>query len=95
MAKPLGSPKVGGRKKGTPNKSTSELRETFNTLINNNLDNIQEWLEKCAKRNPGKALDVLTRMAELIMPKPIAEADQPKQNDWYAEKAKELMKKVV
>lgn len=95
MAAPKNHPKYGGRVKGVPNRSTTELRETFNLIVNNNIDNIQIWLEKCAKDNPGKALDVITRIAELIMPKMPEGNSNLSDRDWYAEQAKKMLSKVV
>jgi hypothetical protein len=79
----------GGRKKGTPNKATSEAREAFQLVYERQLPNLERWLVETgdgyekrvrAKRgqpartvtvepNPGKAADILTRMAEHFVPK--------------------------
>ena len=40
MAKPKGSPKVGGRVAGTPNKATVEFRETVTKLLSDNASNV-------------------------------------------------------
>ena len=33
MARPKGTPKTGGRAKGTPNKTTKEVKEWLNVLL--------------------------------------------------------------
>lgn len=59
----------GGRPKGTPNKNTSKIRDAFQRLIETNLDNMTEWLEKVAESSPKEALDILNKMAEYTTPK--------------------------
>lgn len=61
--------KFGGRKKGTPNKSTKETREAFKKVLNDNLDNLDVWLNKVAYKNPEKAINILLKIAEFIIPK--------------------------
>lgn len=66
-----------GRKKGVPNKSTIEFRETVTKLLEDNKDNFAKWLKQVAegdqeievKPNPAKALDILTGLAEYAAPK--------------------------
>lgn len=75
MAKAKGSAKVGGRVAGTPNKATVEFRETVTALLLNNAANVELWLARVAngggdvKPDPGKALDLLARLAEFAAPK--------------------------
>lgn len=75
MAKAKGSAKVGGRVAGTPNKATVEFRETVTALLSNNAANVELWLARVAngdgdvKPDPGKALDLLARLAEFAAPK--------------------------
>jgi len=69
MAFKEGHEKMGGRQKGTPNKSTNKIREAFTRLVEHNLDNMTEWLEKVAKNNPEKALTIINQMAEYTTPK--------------------------
>lgn len=70
-------PKTGGRTKGTPNKVTQEFRETVQALLDANKDNVCRWLTLVAegdgtdsgKPDPGKALDLLAKLAEFAAPK--------------------------
>jgi len=38
-------------------------------LIENNLSNIEKWLNDVAADNPGKALDFLLKLSEFVIPK--------------------------
>lgn len=66
-----------GRKKGVPNKSTTEFRDTVKRLLENNSENVGKWLQSVAegdpdaevKADPGKALDLLAKLAEFAAPK--------------------------
>jgi len=93
MAAPLGHKKAGGRQKGTTNKSISDLRSIFSTLLINNEGNMQTWIDKLAQRNPGKALEIITKMADYLIPKPIQEGEKSPELDWYAEQARKMMEK--
>ncbi|MFN5802958.1 MAG: hypothetical protein ACK44V_08980, partial [Burkholderiales bacterium] len=61
----------------TPNKATREFRETINKLLEGNADNVAKWLtivaegdlEREIKPDPGKALDLLAKLAEFAAPK--------------------------
>ena len=58
-----------GRPKGTPNKATTEIKEAYVNLIHGNLDQIQEWLNRVAQRNPEKAFDMLMKLSPFVLPK--------------------------
>jgi hypothetical protein len=66
-----------GRKTGIPNKVTTEFRETVQRLLDDNRDNVGRWLTLVAegdgtdsgKPDPGKALDMLAKLAEYAAPK--------------------------
>jgi hypothetical protein len=70
-------PKTGGRKAGTPNKVNAEFREVVRKLLDDNADNMARWLLLVAegdgtdsgKPDPGKALDLLAKLAEFAAPK--------------------------
>jgi hypothetical protein len=70
-------PKTGGRKKGTPDKITSEFRETVRKLLEDNNENFGRWLALVAegdgseggKPDPAKALDLIVKLAEYAAPK--------------------------
>ena len=61
--------KYGGRQKGTPNKATARLREAFTELLVGNMGRLQELLDKVAEKNPEKALELLLKLSEFVLPK--------------------------
>lgn len=61
--------KYGGRKKGTPNKEVKDIRETFQVLIENNLDKMDLWINQLAEKNPEKAINTILRLSDFILPK--------------------------
>lgn len=69
MAAKKGHVKIGGRKKGTPNKSTKEIREAYQKLIALNTENMTDWLVRIAKKNPAKAFQLITDLSEFVLPK--------------------------
>lgn len=58
-----------GRKKGTQNKYTKQIKEAFGLLLENNLDNLSTWLAQVAADDPKAALDIMMRMSERFVPK--------------------------
>lgn len=65
-----------GRAKGVPNKATTEFRETVKQLLEDNRENVAIWLKAVAdgggdpdKADPGKALDLMAKLAEFAAPK--------------------------
>lgn len=78
--KPTGAAAMGpgpGRPKGVPNKITTEFRETVRKLLEDNSENVGRWLLLVAegdgsehgRPDPGKALDLLAKLAEFAAPK--------------------------
>ena len=55
-----------GRPKGTPNKTTSEIRKAFQTLVSNNIDTLQNDLNLL---EPEKRISYIIKFAEFIIPK--------------------------
>lgn len=72
-----GDKPAGGRKPGVPNKVTQEFRETVRQLLDDNRENVGRWLTLVAegdgtdkgRPDPGKALDLLAKLAEFAAPK--------------------------
>lgn len=77
MARPKGSPKLGGRAAGTPNKATQDVRQAIAMFAENNVSKLEEWLRKTAegdpdnnvKPDPGKAADLFLKAIEYHIPK--------------------------
>lgn len=53
--------KTGGRKAGTPNKITQDLREKFKFLIEDNMDKLQNDIEQLEPKDRIKAIIDLSR----------------------------------
>lgn len=68
---PIGfSGKAGpGRPPGLPNKATQEFRVALNNLLEHVAPKMVEWLEKVAEKDPARALDLMSKLAEYIHPK--------------------------
>ena len=67
MAKPKGSPKVGGRVKGTPNKVTAPIREKFQQLLDEY--GIDEMVKDLRELSPKDRMTIISGLAEYIVPK--------------------------
>lgn len=57
--------KTGGRTKGTLNKTTSELRERFTLLIDNNFDKLQIDIDLL---EPKDRIKVILELAKFVVP---------------------------
>ncbi len=69
MFQPGQSGNPSGRKKGTLNKNTKQIREAYQKLTEDNLDNMNLWLMQTASEDPAKAMDLMLRLSEYIIPK--------------------------
>jgi hypothetical protein len=56
-----------GRKAGTPNKTTEELRGLFQSFIEANIDTLQSDFDKL---EPKDRLSFIERLARLVLPTP-------------------------
>jgi hypothetical protein len=61
--------KFGGRRKGTPNKTTRAARDVFAELLDANRGKVQALFDRIAERQPAKALELYVKVAEFVMPK--------------------------
>ena len=67
-----GRPKTGGRKPGTANRTTAQLRELLTATLEAKLDELPELLEAL---EPAKQVEALIRLLPYIMPRIQGEAD--------------------
>jgi len=58
-----------GRPKGIPNKTTKQIREAYQKLTEDNLDRMSIWISQVASEDPAKAMDIMIRLSEYIIPK--------------------------
>jgi hypothetical protein len=58
-----------GRKKGSMNRYTKQVKEAFGLLLEGNLENLSIWLAQVAADDPKAALDIMMRMSERFVPK--------------------------
>lgn len=73
----MAAPKVGrnrgnagvGRKKGTPNKATADVRAAIALIAQANVENVQDWLRRTARKQPARALDLYLSLCEYHIPK--------------------------
>lgn len=65
--------KFGGREKGTPNKTTQEIKETLKEVLVLELKDIKEVLKKLS---PNKKVDVIIKLAQLVLPRATEEEDK-------------------
>ena len=69
MAGAGGKREGAGRTKGVSNKVTTETREAFKKLVEANTPEFQSWLDRIAESNPSKAFELVTNLAEYVLPK--------------------------
>ena len=62
-----GTPKTGGRQKGTPNKITKSVREKLEKIVTRNMRTIQRDLDNIA--DPKDRLMILEKFMAYIVPK--------------------------
>jgi len=58
-----------GKKKGTPNRVTTEMREACLNLLNRNMPKLNKWLDEVAEDDPAKAFELLVKVMEFALPK--------------------------
>lgn len=61
--------KTGGRRKGSVNKITKEVRGLLQEVVNNNLCYVDSWLKRTAEEDPREALKCFISLAEFVIPK--------------------------
>ena len=58
-----------GRPKGAQNKNTRQIREAYQRLVENNLDNMTLWLTRIASEDEEKAMEIMLKLSEYVIPK--------------------------
>jgi len=65
MPKEKGDPKTGGRQKGSINKATISIRDSFKSLIENNLEQIEKDL---LVLKPSERIKAITELSKFCVP---------------------------
>lgn len=58
-----------GRPKGSKNRSTTAIREMLSFLIEENLDNMSDWLRQIGQDDPKAAFQCMLGLMEFNIPK--------------------------
>ena len=58
-----------GRPVGRKNKKTEAIREAYQKLTEDNLTKMSTWISQVASEDPAKAMDIMIRLSEYIIPK--------------------------
>lgn len=59
----------GGSRKGIPNRTTADARAVLTQFIESNAPKAQELWERVANDDPARALDILAKLGEFVLPK--------------------------
>lgn len=70
MARPKGTPKTGGRVKGTPNKVTYSRKEWITSLIDKQRTQIEQDLQEL---EPKERLQMIEKLMQYVIPKQAAQ----------------------
>lgn len=58
-----------GRKKGVPNRATSDIKAAIAAALNEFGPQLPALLRKVAQRNPARAVELVAKLAEYTLPK--------------------------
>lgn len=104
-----GHKKIGGKQKGSVNKSTETARLAIAKLVNENTDNMINWLDQIAQESPKDAFDCVIKVMEYHIPKlnrtdlkvtgdpnqPVTHVDLSKLSDEDLRKLRELNERAT
>lgn len=58
-----------GRPQGAKDKAQNDIKQAYQSLVEGNLSNIETWLQEVAAKDPAKAIELMLRLSEFILPK--------------------------
>ena len=64
-----GDTKKGGRQKGTPNKTTQQIKEMITQLVGNQMEKWPVVIDKMMKDDPAEAMKITGRLIDYVLPK--------------------------
>ncbi len=89
MPRKKGTPKTGGRKKGTPNKTTADLKQWVFDFINGNLDT---FIENFKQLDQKEQFNIMLKLLPYVLPKQTE--NKISMDEQLAQTVKESMEKV-
>lgn len=69
MAFEKGNKKKGGRQKGTPNKTTAQIKEMITELVGNQMEKWPVVIDKMMKNDPAEAMKITGKLIDYVLPK--------------------------
>lgn len=64
-----GKKKEGGRQKGTPNKTTAQIKDMITELVGNQMEKWPVVIDKMMKEDPAEAMKITGRLIDYVLPK--------------------------
>lgn len=64
-----GTRKTGGRRAGTPNRTTTEAKTLLDQIMYGQLENMNDSLETLHEKDPAKYLDACSKLFTYVLPK--------------------------
>lgn len=61
--------KTGGRQKGTPNKTTAQIKEMIVELVGTQMEKWPAKLDKMMRDDPAEAMKITGRLIDYVLPK--------------------------
>lgn len=68
MAFKKGDPNINRKGRFGPNHSTKKMKEAFAMLVEDNLNNLSNWLEEIAVNDPKAAMEIVIKLSERFVP---------------------------
>jgi len=61
--------KTGGRQKGTPNKTTAQIKDMITALVGTQMEKWPVVIDKMMKEDPAEAMKITGRLIDYVLPK--------------------------
>ena len=61
--------KTGGRTKGTPNKTTAQIKDMITSLVGTQMEKWPAVIDKMMKEDPAEAMKITGRLIDYVLPK--------------------------